>query len=460
MKYYENDGRIITILPSFLKEAFFMQYKHSKFNVDVKIGDKLYLVYNTMSQGLLEIDEEHYNMYRNIITDSELITSKFIEYGFWIEEQRNELNELKIKHRQAKFSDSLINVTIKTTNDCNFLCKYCYQEHEPKVLSNEGTSRLIAFFENQIENRKLKHFFIHWFGGEPLLNVEPILKIENYLENKDVTFKSAMTTNGYLLNEKILSQLCQTKVGSLQITIDGVQEQHDTTRVLRNGKGTFRIIIDNIKSYLQVNPTIKIIIRYNVNKSNHDITDFLQYLQDNDLRRNNIKLHFNPTKRHQISYTNEDIFYNNAEEYASQLLRIYKNLLAYKFSIPMYKFRGINCEFDNHNNFLIETNGEIYQCSSSDRQGLFYLGEINSNGIIKHNKPNFVRKMLREPFDKEKCLECKVLPMCMGGCNYEEQQGMEECIPEKYIINDLVKYYYLSQINNWREVKDANNYQF
>ena len=53
-----------------------------------------------------------------------------------------------------------------------------------------------------------------------------------------------------------------------------------------------------------------------------------------------------------------------------------------------------------------------------------------------------LRKMLRSPFNDSECIHCSVLPLCMGGCHFLELKRQNKCIPEKYIMSDLVALYY------------------
>jgi uncharacterized protein len=61
--------------------------------------------------------------------------------------------------------------------------------------------------------------------------------------------------------------------------------------------------------------------------------------------------------------------------------------------------------------------------------------------------------MLKDPFESKKCFDCKVMPWCMGGCGFLKVKKINECIPEKYIINDLIKLYY-------KESKNEKNFKF
>ena len=87
---------------------------------------------------------------------------------------------------------------------------------------------------------RYKQVILAWFGGEPTLCKDTVLEVSNIVQNlqKQYGFHYAanMTTNGYLLNDKLFRQFYQAGITSYQITIDGWN--HDKTRPHVSGKGT------------------------------------------------------------------------------------------------------------------------------------------------------------------------------------------------------------------------------
>ena len=120
-----------------------------------------------------------------------------------------------------------------------------------------------------------------WFGGEPLLGYKEIIELSTrlnaYAEENHIIYSSDMTTNGYLLSETFLDQLVNlAKVTNYQVTVDGSREGHEYQRVLRNGKGSYNKIIENLKNAAKTNLRFNIVIRLNVSKDNYKyIKDFL-----------------------------------------------------------------------------------------------------------------------------------------------------------------------------------------
>ncbi len=419
------------------------KYKLSQFNIYHKISNENYLVYNTFTQGMLKLNNEYYDMLLNIEKDSSLINNKFIEYGLVVEGNSNEINMLKYNNRVARYDNLSADITIKTTNSCNFMCKYCYQTHTTDNPKKENIDRIKNFLKLKIEGG-LKELFIHWFGGEPLINFNLIQDIEEFLKPFNITYKSSITTNGYLIDDSLINSIKSTNISFLQITIDGVEDIHNKTRVLRDGSGTFNIIMENIKKCL--NNGIAVVLRCNINKNNENVAPLLEYLKNNNMKNKKLSLHFNEATKHDVSYTDEDIFYDTQSEYANKLLSIYKELVKYGYNIPLYPRISVGCAFDKINNFLIDVDSSIYQCSSCDDERLFYLGEIQNDGRLNINKAVQYEKLLYEPFENPECLSCKVLPMCLGGCSYKRKKGKEYCIPEKYIMYNLIELYYKAKV--------------
>lgn len=97
---------------------------------------------------------------------------------------------------------------------------------------------------------------IGFYGGEPLLQFDLMCRIIEYAEERmrgrPLTFN--MTTNGSLLNNKIIEYLEAHKVRTL-ISLDGPKEINDKNRVFKNGSGTYETVINNIKHIKENHPS-------------------------------------------------------------------------------------------------------------------------------------------------------------------------------------------------------------
>ena len=100
-------------------------------------------------------------------------------------------------------------------------------------------------------------------------------------------YAANMTTNGYLLNDKLFRQFYQAGITSYQITIDGWN--HDKTRPHVSGKGTLQTIINNLASLSKLPPaeySFHITLRHNILADDEDYSwyDYLYRLFGHDKR--------------------------------------------------------------------------------------------------------------------------------------------------------------------------------
>lgn len=94
-------------------------------------------------------------------------------------------------------------ISLLLTRRCNFNCPYCYIQQKEEDMDEETGEKGIDLLLNSKGHNKTVHFF----GGEPLLKFNLILKLSEYAKNrssaikKNIKFK--ITTNGSLIDSKI-----------------------------------------------------------------------------------------------------------------------------------------------------------------------------------------------------------------------------------------------------------------
>ncbi len=179
-------------------------------------------------------------------------------------------------------------VIVCPTLACNCRCWYCYQAHTPvhmKEATIVATENFLA--KNIFQLNYGEWFWLEFFGGEPMLCMDTILRIANSVRNNcinnSIFFLGSITTNGTLLNKNTLQQLENVCVSHLQITIDGTPDFHDRQRYLCNGKGTWEQIWKGLLSILESSFRCNVIIRVHYR---------IEYLQE---AVQLIKKYINPT---------------------------------------------------------------------------------------------------------------------------------------------------------------------
>lgn len=173
----------------------------------------------------------------------------------------------EIKHPYTDMIDTFLDrklslMTLQLTQQCNFRCKYCvYSEdvnkrqrsHSDEIMSFETARRAIDFlWEHSVDSENVA---IGFYGGEPLLQFPLIRDIVEYSKAKfgGKALYYSITTNGSLLSDEIVSFFEDNKF-NLLISMDGPKSINDKSRVFRNGKGTFDVVMKKLKKIKEQHP--------------------------------------------------------------------------------------------------------------------------------------------------------------------------------------------------------------
>ncbi|MCP4163943.1 MAG: radical SAM protein [Deltaproteobacteria bacterium] len=424
------------------------KYKASGYNTIVKNKDNKYTYYNSISGSIISVDEESHLIASKTIEDPNNIHEEdtnildtLIENRFIIDKETNELNILKSRMNISRYNTDKLSMTITMTMMCNLRCEYCYEEHANKKMNLDTINNVLNFIEK--ESEKKDAVFITWFGGEPLLEIENIRymseKIIEICRRNKCYYEASIITNGYLLNKNIVENLYADNITSLQITLDGTKEYHDKRKYQVNGDGTFDRIVENLEL---IPDDITITIRINVDKINSsNIAELFTQLQR---FRNKENFRFITAPTEDTSTDKSYRLQNNCfstEEYAkwhSSLMNnknIVQDLKSDKPNINSCK----GCSAIQYNNFVIGTEGEIYKCYIDI--GKNSIGVIEENGMMTLDFNLLSNWLAFNPFEIEECINCKTLPLCLGGCLIQRKLKKNICSPWKYNLEN-----YLSNI--------------
>lgn len=351
------------------------------------------------------------------------------EKGILIEEGTDERR--KLYHQMIKtLNPNKLVLFINPTEQCNFRCKYCYESHSRGEMSEDTQNNIIKFVRENIHNFAGLH--VEWFGGEPLLALDCIrrlsLEFQRICRFNKRKYDASMTTNGYLLTKEVFEELLEYNVKQYQITIDGVEEDHDMFRVLCGGAGTFSTILDNIQEIKKLKRRdFSIILRSNVSVKNFEsIDDFLKLLeklswQDNRIRIGIFKVG-NWLDKAQTDIVDEII------EDTSDMRRIYKAILESEYNIRLSDLflnpgSGV-CYAGKLNNFLICADGSLHKCTVTFEDKDSVVGKIQ-NGRLECNEKFY--EMISDFNKCDKVFECFNAPVCMGEPCPVKGEGGSSC---------------------------------
>lgn len=176
----------------------------------------------------------------------------------------------RLLHRRSQLVYAAF--TFAVTYDCNFRCPYCFERDSvaaaccgSRTMTRDVVDAAFKAIESVNSQRPRPSRHVTLFGGEPLLKEN--LPIVEYIVEQGVErgFRFSAITNGYDL-QYFGHLLGADKIMSVQITIDGMRDMHNSKRVHRDGVPTFDRVVENVRFALDRDVAVH--IRFNTDKSN------------------------------------------------------------------------------------------------------------------------------------------------------------------------------------------------
>jgi len=346
------------------------------------------------------------------------------EKDFFITDDIDEVDRVRQMSKLIDNDDTKYKLHINPTMNCNFKCWYCYETHIKDSKMDQLTISNTEDFVKQIfENKKsLKEFSLSWFGGEPLLYfhkvVVPILKSTYEIsELHSVSFNSAITTNGLLIDQSVIDQCLRYNLSFFQITLDGNREKHDKVRFISEGRGSYDKIVENIFKLAKNKITVNIRVNISVETLSgvSEIVNDFEEMTPEDRQW----IHFD---LHKVWQVEKDI------EQEINDFRWFFRSKGFTVSSGSHDTVMNSCYGDHRNHATINYNGEVFKCTARDFTTGNSEGILKSGGFIEWNEK--LEKRLDSKFKNRPCLECPILPLCGGGCTQQaiEHENVDYCV--------------------------------
>lgn len=415
----------------------------SRFNIEEAVEDGV-LVYNTNSGGILHLDKENTEKYYAILngmtlSEDDMLMRMLIQGNMLIDQsERDELGEILLENKVARFGGSVMGLTIAPTMACNFRCPYCYEKGKEYVTMNQKTVEEIKKYFRQLKE-EYKYVEVTWYGGEPLLAFDIITELMEELWSdfgSENVFAGAVT-NGYLLTKDIVADMKKLNINNIQVTIDGPPEIHNERRRLPSGKDTFFVILNNLKDALEIYPELIITIRINVDKTNINRVDEIEMHLEQFGLLDKVGVYVAPVTN--INETCVDNVCFNVKEFALEEIKLMQRRGMDYYRMP---FRSVYmCGAVASNSLLIDAKGDLYKCWDDVGDEREKVGSLfQKNEGINRNMLKWLSHSIEED---EECMRCAYLPVCMGGCaNYHIKYKNKRCHPIKENANQMVRLVY------------------
>ena len=391
-----------------------------------------YLLYHTRTQGLVKInralkaviDNYFHPLYfseRNHFTEDLLQLKKM---GFLVQSHEEDADKMRKFFHEIKYLHDVkcFPVTILTTAACNFRCSYCFEDatRSSETMDIETCDLVIDWMKRWLSHAPYQKIYVTFYGGEPLLNTDAIdyicEKMRPWCRKTEIDFAFMLQTNGYLLSTELVDRYMPLGLQHVQISVDGMKDDHDKNRKLANGQGTFNVIMDNIIDCVD-KVDIGLSVSYEKDNVEH-IERLLDYLEGLGILHKLGQFIFAPVqpslgpegKPQQIQRAEcfcnyEDDCLISANKKIMQILKK-KNLFMPRmlsaFACPLTRENGA---------VTIDAKGRLFRCNSMLGHPEFSIGDIRDKDF------NRQQRYFRDLDVWEKCpIDCAYLPVCAGGC--------------------------------------------
>lgn len=414
-----------------------MNYKKSNFNFVYRRNFNEFVIYNTFSKALVVLDNEEISQYENGSYIDKIMQKQLIDNGILIENSFDEMRFLKYLHYRTKFANDTLFLTIAPTLECNFACPYCYENRRNGKMSEEIQDAIIAFIEGVIK-KGVSNIDITWYGGEPLLYTDIVLsmskKITDLIMKYNCKMSMYMVTNGYLLNKRIVELMDTVGITRIQVTLDGLRDNHNKRRPLRNGDGTFDRILDNLNLFCD--SPIEVLVRMNVDNTNcYDYIKLKECIES--LGNPNIELYPSPVEDLNKDTINEISNFMSREQFESFTMKICEEGYLDSKSFSVMDDRYCFCTAETENCYVVDDRGDFYKCWDEVGRIEYRCFNILDPENINYNAIS--QYLIDDPFSNEQCSDCIFLPLCFGGCKFQKAHmdksvcGFTEEVLKKYI---------------------------
>ncbi len=324
-------------------------------------------------------------------------------------------------------SDEVKALCLHICHDCNLRCRYCFADegayHMQREFMSEGTAKAaIDFLLANSGNRKVLE--ADFFGGEPLMCLNTIKNVVKYARDKEKEtgkrFLFTTTTNALLLNDDAID-FFNNEMENVVLSIDGRPEVHDAVRKTVTGKGSFALVLDNIKKFVLSRGDKHYYVRGTFTAKNLDFAEDVIYLA---------KSGFNSISLEPVVTDIDDLAIK--EEHLPQILAEYERLCDaylemrkngegfnfFHFNIdleggPCLSKRVSACGAGNEY-YSVVPNGDIYPCHQFAGDKDFYMGNVFEGKIDRTIRDKFASSCL---FTRKGCENCFAKFICSGGCS-------------------------------------------
>lgn len=319
----------------------------------------------------------------------------------------------KLKEKDEIIFSAPLSVSLEITSQCNLKCAYCYTDAGEKQEKELGKKEILDLIDHLYS---IGVGTIVFTGGEPLCKPE-FFEIARYADEQDFTI--LLSTNGTLLNTETALSLASTGFKTIQVSIEGNENQHDT---LTGVPGSYRKALQALENIEKagINPSAVTTI---TSLNAFDIISHIEKICNETPAVSIRLLRFLPMGRGE-KVRNLDVPVEEIEKIYSKIRELEKKVrteisFSDAFNAPFFDRPSHPC-IGGHSWCCITPEGYVVPCnyfSSPDVARTLGADNIREKPFIQIWKTSKLFQKFRDPSElKGKCKTCDVSKECRGGC--------------------------------------------
>lgn len=352
--------------------------------------------------------------------------------GFLVDSRVDEKDLVVAYWESSRYDTSSCDLTIAPTLACNFSCRYCYAPRRGLTMDRRTADSVVRFIERLGKGTRELH--VNWLGGEPLLALDTVLRIEGELRARlAIPISSKIITNGSLLSPSTIRKLAEGGISKVIVSIDGPPDVQRARRIWREGD-SFTQVLRNVELAAD---TLRVILRINVDDSNLEhLPELARTLQERSLLPK-VRLSVCPTQvlTQRCQHVAPDCLVTGQQ--LRRLIATCEGAGLTDWGIP--PVHQTVCNGVRVRDFGIGPNGELYKCPVEIGSEEAVVGRVDGGPVL----PNLLKWHRYRPTLQDDCGTCSCLPLCIGTCPLQLMQcspaGSLQCEPVRHSYQDLVR---------------------
>jgi len=315
------------------------------------------------------------------------------------------------------FKKKEMKYTLLVTQRCNLACRYCYIGKQDASMPIEIAAKIIDFIYNFTPENELIE--IGFFGGEPFLEYERLQAIIMMIKQHKSFGERVvlrLVSNGILFTCDIAEYLKQQLIG-FGISCDGPPDVHDRYRVFFDGRGSSKIVEENLKNALSIFPFMPVNAVYSYDTYSR-LPETVEYLVSLGVKNIHLNVNISSSWTEREAEKIQDVYDEIGQKYLDYYLQgepKYISIIDSKITVLLrngYKPEE-RCRMGD-GEFAFSTSGNVYPCErlvGSGADTVHCLGNITRGFDAKASccrKSNNVAN--------PQCRDCSVKDFCMNWC--------------------------------------------